>query len=155
MDSRSLISEKRIINESDDKHMRKKTIHELLANIYYHVPEMDDAITEEYYEDLTTMEMHILRAVAACKPDSAAEVARILHISTSALEKSLSALEEKGYIVREMQLTEKSEKVLETYNKIIRNGISEVVKEMTDEEVDAIIKGLGILEGYIEHMMDK
>ena len=38
---------------------------------------------------------------------------------------------------------------LQTYKELIRQGIGDMVQNMSDDEVDTIIRGLGFLRGYI------
>ena len=129
--------------------MKKQTIHQLLADIYYSAPQAEDAVVSSHYEDLTTNELHALRILAVGEHKDAETLARALRINSCAATGALDELVKKEYITQERQLTEKGTQALETYEELIRQGIGDMVQSMSDDEVDTIIRGLGFLRGYI------
>lgn len=132
--------------------MKKRTIHQLLADIYYNAPQVENTVVSSHYEDLTTNEIHVLRTLAVGGHKDVEAVARALCINSYAVQGTLDNLVTKEYITREWELTDKGTLALETYKDLIRQGIGEMVQSMSDDEVDSIIRGLGFLSGYIDRL---
>lgn len=132
--------------------MKKRTIHQLLADIYYNAPQVENTVVSSHYEDLTTNEIHVLRTLAVGGHKDVEAVARALCINSYAVTGTLDTLVAKEYITREWELTNKGALAVETYKDLIRQGIGEMVQSMSDEEVDSIIRGLGFLSGYIDRL---
>lgn len=145
--------------------MKKQTIQELLTNIYYNVPEAETITLGENSENLSTNQMHILRLIDHGERKTPEAVARGLGLGIRTLECSLSILEQKGCITRQkptegesecsLALTEKGEKALAGYRNVIREGIGTMVQDMSDEDVNSIIKGLGLLDEYLQQITNK
>ena len=132
--------------------MKKQTIQQLLTDIYYSAPRAENAVVVSHYTDLTTNEIHVLRALVVGERKDAETVAKILRSNSYSVKGTLDGLGKKGYLTEELELTEKGTLAIETYNVLIRKGIGEMIERMTDEEVDVIIRGLGFFSEYIEHL---
>lgn len=132
--------------------MKKQTIHQLLADIYYNAPQAEETVVNSHYKDLSTNELHVLRTLAVGEHKDVETVARALRINSYAVKGTLDTLVKKEYITQEWKLTDKGTRALETYKDLIRQGIGEMVQSMSDDEVDTIIRGLGFLSGYIGHL---
>lgn len=132
--------------------MKKQTIQQLLTDIYYSTPKAENAVVASHYTDLTSNELHVLRALVVGECKEAEAVAKMLRINSYSVKGTLNGLWKKGYLTEELELTEKGTLAIETYKELIRKGIGEMIESMTDEEVDVIIRGLGFLSGYIEHL---
>ena len=132
--------------------MKKKTIHELLANIYYSVPEAETLTIREHQESLETDELHILRLLSSVEKKSPEKIARVLGMDMRTLERNFLVLQQKGCITEVYELTEKGQEHLNTYQKTIREGIGTMIQDMSDEDVNTIIKGLGLLDEYLQQI---
>lgn len=132
--------------------MKKQTIHQLLADIYYNAPQAEETVVNSHYEDLTANELHVLRTLAVGGHKDVEAVARVLRINSYAVTGTLDTLVAKEYITREWELTDKGTLALNTYKDLIRQGIGDMVQSMSDDEVDSIIRGLGFLSGYIDRL---
>ena len=132
--------------------MKKKTIHELLANIYYSVPEAETLTIREHQESLETDELHILRLLSSVEKKSPEKIARVLGMDMRTLERNFLVLQQKGCITEVYELTEKGQEHLNTYQKTIREDIGTMIQDMSDEDVNTIIKGLGLLDEYLQQI---
>ena len=132
--------------------MKNQTIHKLLTDIYYNIPEAEESVVGQNCEELTANEMHILRIIAVRPQKDAKTIAESLRMGKYAVEGSLDRMKEKGYVTPDLNLTPKGEEALEIYKELIQKGIAAMVHEMSDEEVDTIIRGLGLLNDYIEQL---
>ena len=145
--------------------MKKQKIQNLLEDIYHSAPEVENIVVENKYEDLTTNEMHIIKAVYIREHKGIGAVANYLHLGRHSVAGSINRLEEKGYVTREnhpggehtvhLTLTEKGKEALDVYKGIVRKGIENMISEMSDEEVDTIIKGMGLLMGCFDQMIEE
>ena len=121
-------------------HLAKKSLNELLVNLFNHVMDLEaKAVITEEYRDITNNDMHIIEAIGVEEPRNMSEIARRLSITVSTLTTNMNGLEKKGYIVRTrsvedkrvvyVTLTEKGKKAFYHHRDFHRKMIRALVKD--------------------------
>ena len=131
----------------------KETLNELLVNLFRSINTIEEqAMRTEEYKDVTTNDMHVIEAIGTGAPKNMTTVARILSVTTGTLTISANSLVKKGYVVRNrssedrrvvfISLSEKGVKAYYHHKKFHEQMIDSVVKELTEEELEALVKAL-------------
>ncbi|MGN0402717.1 MAG: MarR family winged helix-turn-helix transcriptional regulator [Acetatifactor sp.] len=139
----------------------KRSINELLVNVFNHVMDMEAAavITEEY-RDITNNDMHIIEAIGLEEPKNMSAIAHKMSVTVSTLTTNMNGLEKKGYIVRErsledkrvvyVTLTEKGKKAFYHHRDFHKNMIKAIVKDLSDEEMEILYRCLVNLDRFLD-----
>lgn len=138
--------------------MKKQTIQKLLAEIYDRAPEAESLAVKKNIRNLTATEIHLIRAVDVRGQGGISAVARSLRMGESLTAGHLRSLEVRGYVKKEegkVFLTEEGEKALTEYKNMIRNGVDELFGNMSDDEVDTVIKGMEILKTCFSSVIEE
>ena len=138
--------------------MKKQMIQNLLTEIYDTAPEVESLAIEKNIQKLTANEIHLIRAIDIHGQKGITAVAGSLHLGETTVMGDIRRLENRGYVKKEetaIALTAEGEKVLAEYKAMIRNGVEEMFTGMSDEEVDTIIKGMEILKGCFENVIEE
>ena len=86
----------------------KRSINELLVNLFNHVMDMEaKAVITSEFSDISNNDMHIIEAIGTDELKSMSVIARGLSVTDSTLTTNMNGLEKKGYIVRERCQTDK------------------------------------------------
>lgn len=129
--------------------MKKQTIQNLLAEIYDSAPEAESLAVKKNIQNLTAEEIHMIRTVDVRGQSGITAIARSLRLEDSLTAGYLCSLEVRGYVKQKEGkyfLTEEGEKALAEYKDMIRNGVEELFANMSDSEVDTVIKGMELLK---------
>ena len=87
---------------------RKRSLNELLVNLFNHVMDMEgEAVITEEFKDITNNDMHIIEAIGIEAPRNFSVIAQKLHVTVSTLTINMNGLEKKGYICRERSQKDK------------------------------------------------
>lgn len=139
----------------------KRSINELLVNVFNHVMDMEAAavITEEY-RDITNNDMHIIEAIGLEEPKNMSAIAHKMSVTVSTLTTNMNGLEKKGYIVRErsledkrvvyVTLTEKGKKAFYHHRDFHKNMIKAIVKDLSAEEMEILYRCLVNLDRFLD-----
>lgn len=139
----------------------KRSINELLVNLFYHVMDMEaKAVITEEFGDITNNDMHIIEAIGVGEPRNMSVIARIRSITVGTLTTSMNGLEKKGYIRRERSqkdkrvvfvlLTEKGKRAFYHHRDFHKKMIKAIVKGLSDEEMEILYRCLVNLNGFLE-----
>lgn len=142
-------------------HLAKKSLNELLVNLFNHVMDLEaKAVITEEYRDITNNDMHIIEAIGVEEPRNMSEIARRLSITVSTLTTNMNGLEKKGYIVRTrsvedkrvvyVTLTEKGKKAFYHHRDFHRKMIRALVKDLNEEDMGVLYRCLKNLNGFLE-----
>lgn len=138
--------------------MKKQMMQNLLTEIYDTAPAVESLAVEKNIQKLTANEIHLIRAIDIHGPRGITAVAGSLHLGETTVMGDIRRLENQGYVKKEehtIGLTAEGEKVLAEYKDMIRNGVEEMFTNMSDEEVDTIIRGMEILKGCFENIIEE
>ena len=142
-------------------YLAKKSLNELLVNMFNHVMDLEaKAVITEEYRDITNNDMHIIEAIGVEEPRNMSEIARRLSITVSTLTTNMNGLEKKGYIVRTrsvedkrvvyVTLTEKGKKAFYHHRDFHRKMIRALVKDLNEEDMEVLYRCLKNLNGFLE-----
>ena len=130
-----------------------KTLNEVLVSLFRDVNDIEQkAIITSEFSDITNNDMHDKDAIGIDRPKNMSSIARELSVTVGTLTISVNSLVKKGYVVRNrssedrrvvfISLSEKGVKAYYHHKKFHEQMIDSVVKELTEEELEALVKAL-------------
>ena len=130
-----------------------ETLNEVLVSLFRDVNDIEQkAIITSAFGDLTNNDMHVIDAIGIDRPKNMSSIARELSVTVGTLTISVNSLVKKGYVVRNrssedrrvvfISLSEKGVKAYYHHKKFHEQMIDSVVKELTEEELEALVKAL-------------
>ena len=139
----------------------KRSINELLVNLFYHVMDMEaEAVITEEFRDITNNDMHIIEAIGIDEQNNMSAIAHKLSVTVSTLTTNMNGLEKKGYIIRTrssedkrvvlVTLTEKGKKAFYHHRDFRKNMIKAIVKNLSDEEMEILYRCLVNLDRFFD-----
>lgn len=139
----------------------KRSINELLVNLFYHVMDMEaEAVITEEFRDITNNDMHIIEAIGVDEQNNMSAIAHKLSVTVSTLTTNMNGLEKKGYIIRTrssedkrvvlVTLTEKGKKAFYHHRDFHKNMIKAIVKNLSDEEMEILYRCLVNLDRFFD-----
>lgn len=143
--------------------MKNKTdrkLNELLIKTFNGVLGMEErAVITEEFKDITNNDMHIIDAVGIDSLRRMSEIAGRLGVTVGTLTTNMNSLEKKGYIKRKRSetdkrvvlavLTDKGKKAYFHHRDFHKKMIKSIVKDLYEDEMKAIIKGLTNLDNFL------
>ena len=126
-----------------------ETLNEVLVSLFRDVNDIEQkAIITSEFGDLTNNDMHVIEAIGIHEPKNMSTIARALSVTVGTLTISMNSLVKKGYVDRQrssedrrvvyISLSEKGVKAYHHHKKFHEQMIESVVKELTEEELEAI-----------------
>ena len=120
-----------------------ETLNEVLVSLFRDVNDIEQkAIITSEFSDITNNDMHVIDAIGIDRPKNMSSIARELSVTVGT----------KGYVVRNrssedrrvvfISLSEKGVKAYYHHKKFHEQMIDSVVKELTEEELEALVKAL-------------
>lgn len=139
----------------------KRSINELLVNLFNHVMDMEGkAVITEEFRDITNNDMHIIEAIGVDEPRNMSLIAGRMSVTVSTLTTNMNGLEKKGYIRRERSqtdkrvvyviLTEKGKKAFYHHRDFHKKMIKAIVKDLSEEEMEILYRCLVNLDAFLE-----
>ena len=139
----------------------KRSINELLANLFNHVMAMEaKAVITPEFGDISNNDMHIIEAIGVGELKSMSVIARGLSVTVSTLTTNMNGLEKKGYIVRErsqadkrvvhVKLTDKGRRAFFHHRDFHKKMIRAIVKDLSDEVTLVLYRCLVNLSSFLE-----
>lgn len=136
-----------------------ETLNEVLVSLFRDVNAIEQrAIITSEFEDITNNDMHVIEAIGMDAPKNMSSIARALSVTVGTLTISMNSLVKKGYVVRQrssedrrvvyISLSEKGVKAYYHHKKFHEQMIDSVVKELTEEELEALVKALTKLNSW-------
>ena len=130
-----------------------ETLNEVLVSLFRDVNDIEQkAIITSEFSDITNNDMHVIDAIGIDRPKNMSSIARELSVTVGTLTISVNSLVKKGYVVRNrssedrrvvfISLSEKGVKAYYHHKKFHEQMIDSVVKELTEEELEALVKVL-------------
>ncbi|MFQ9704328.1 MarR family winged helix-turn-helix transcriptional regulator [Enterocloster clostridioformis] len=130
-----------------------ETLNEVLVSLFRDVNDIEQkAIIISEFSDITNNDMHVIDAIGIDRPKNMSSIARELSVTVGTLTISVNSLVKKGYVVRNrssedrrvvfISLSEKGVKAYYHHKKFHEQMIDSVVKELTEEELEALVKAL-------------
>lgn len=146
-------------------YMGKKTdrrLNELLIRLFNAMLNMEErAVITDEFKDITNNDMHIMEAVGIDDPRRMSEIAGRLGVTVGTLTTNMNSLENKGYIFRKRSeadkrvvlavLTDKGRKAYFHHRDFHKKMIKAIVKDLYEDEMKAIIKGLTNLDDFLSN----
>lgn len=140
-----------------------RTLNELIVKIFNNMLDMEErAIITEEFCDITNNDMHIIEAIGIDEPRRMSEIALRLGVTVGTLTTNMNSLEKKGYIIRSRSkndkrvvlvvLTEKGRKAFFHHRDFHKNMIKAIVKDMNEDEMKVIMKGLLSLNDFLKQI---
>lgn len=139
----------------------KRSINELLVNLFNHVMDMEaKAVITSEFSDISNNDMHIIEAIGTDELKSMSVIAHGLSVTVSTLTTNMNGLEKKGYIVRErsqtdkrvvhVKLTDKGRKAFFHHRDFHKKMIRAIVKDLSGEETEVLYRCLVNLSSFLE-----
>ena len=130
-----------------------ETLNEVLVSLFRDVNDIEQkAIITSEFSDITNNDMHVIDAIGIDRPKNMSSIARELSVTVGTLTISVNSLVKKGYVVRNrssedrrvvfISLSEKGVKAYYHHKKFHEQMIDSVVRELTEEELEALVKAL-------------
>lgn len=135
------------------------TLNHVLVNLFRDVNDMEQkAIITSEFKDITNNDMHVMDAIGIQAPKNMSSIARELSVTVGTLTISMNSLVKKGYVVRQrssedrrvvyISLSEKGIKAYHHHKKFHAQMIDGAVKELTKDELEALIKAMTKLSAW-------
>lgn len=142
-------------------HDTKRSLNELLVNLFNHVMDMEAAaVITEGYKDISNNDLHIIEAIGVEEPHNMSMIANKLTVTVSTLTTNMNGLEKKGYIRRErgqedkrvvyVTLTEKGRKAFYHHRDFHKKMIRAIVKDLNEDEMEILYRCLMNLNNFLE-----
>lgn len=145
---------------------RNTKLNEILVSLMNSVLKVEEqALKESTNVDLSITEIHTLEAIGIGKKKTMTQVAGSLKISVSTLTVAINKLVKKGYVDRyripedrrivKIGLTESGDFVVEEHQNFHQNMIKDITANMSDPEVDVLLKSLQGLRDFFKMQLIK
>ena len=133
--------------------------HEVLVKLFNDIMNIEaKAIITPEFRDITNNDMHVIEAIGVYAPKNMSSIARELSVTVGTLTISVNSLVKKGYVVRQrseedrrvvlISLSEKGKEVFEHHAKFHKAMIDGVINELTEEELEVLIKAVTKLNSW-------
>ena len=130
-----------------------EALNEVMVSLFREINEVEErSIITQEFGDITNNDMHVIDAIGIDRPKNMSSIARELSVTVGTLTISVNSLVKKGYVVRNrssedrrvvfISLSEKGVKAYYHHKKFHEQMIDSVVKELTEEELEALVKAL-------------
>lgn len=142
-----------------------ETLNSVLVNLFRDVMDLEErAIINSEYRDITNNDMHVIEAVGLGEPKNMSAIAKLLSVTVGTLTIAMNSLVKKGYVNRErgredrrvvyISLSEKGKRAYEHHEKFHRHMIDEILKDLTEEETEALVKSLAKLTQWFRRFQE-
>ncbi len=139
------------------------TLNEVLVRLFRDINTLEErAIRTEEYRDVTANDMHVMEAIGPEGAKNMTSVARELEVTTGTLTISVNSLVKKGYVNRTrseedrrvvlISLSGKGQKAYLHHRKFHEEMIDAVLKDLTQEEQQALEKALSKLTRFFREV---
>ena len=136
-----------------------------LSHTLIYILKVEDVLGMGRPEGVSFKEIHVIEAVGAATqggtPARATDIAAILRVVPGTLTSAVDLLETKGYLTRvrdesdkrgvRIALTETGEQARLRHQDFYLGLANEMLKEMNEEEAQALIRGFGIMKSFFEN----
>ena len=127
----------------------KRSINELLVNLFNHVMDLEaKAVITPEFSDISNNDMHIIEAIGVGELRNMSVIARDLSVTVSTLTTNMNGLEYKGVV--HVKLTDKGRKAFFHHRDFHKKMIRAIVKDLSGEEMEVLYRCLVNLSGFLE-----
>ena len=142
-----------------------ETLNSILVNPFRDVMDLEQrAIITSEYHDITNNDMHVIEAVGLGEPKNMSAIAKVLSVTMGTLTIAMNSLVKKGYVKRTrgkedrrvvyISLSEKGKGAYQHHEKFHRHMIDEILKDLTEEETEALMKSLTKLDQWFRRFQE-
>ena len=142
-----------------------ETLNSILVNLFRDVMDLEQrAIITSEYHDITNNDMHVIEAVGLGEPKNMSAIAKVLSVTMGTLTIAMKSLVKKGYVKRTrgkedrrvvyISLSEKGKGAYQHHEKFHRHMIDEILKDLTEEETEALMKSLTKLDQWFRRFQE-
>ena len=142
-----------------------ETLNSILVNLFRDVMALEQrAIITSEYHDITNNDMHVIEAVGLGEPKNMSAIAKVLSVTMGTLTIAMNSLVKKGYVKRTrgkedrrvvyISLSEKGKGAYQHHEKFHRHMIDEILKDLTEEETEALMKSLTKLDQWFRRFQE-
>lgn len=136
-------------------------LNELLVSVYDDIEDIETkSLQSGAFKDLSITEIHTIEAIGMTGQKSMSEIAAQLDITTGTLTTAIDKLIKKGYVIRNrsdvdrrivyIALTKRGKLAYRIHESFHYKMVRSVITDLTEEEVQALIKGLNSLNTYLK-----
>ena len=141
------------------------TINEVLVKLFNEIMDIEEkAIITEEFKDISNNDMHVIEAIGTGERRSMSAVAKSLSVTVGTLTIAINNLVKKGYVNRErgkedrrvvyISLSEKGERAYRHHEDFHRHMIDEILKDLTEEETEALVRSLTKLDQWFRRFQE-
>ncbi|MCI8865882.1 MAG: MarR family transcriptional regulator [Lachnospiraceae bacterium] len=142
-----------------------ETLNSALVKLFRDVMDLEEqAIINSEYCDITNNDMHVIEAVGLEEPRNMSTIAKLLSVTVGTLTIAMNSLVKKGYVNRErgkedrrvvyISLSEKGKRAYRHHEEFHRHMIDEILRDLTKEETEALVKSLAKLDRWFRRFQE-
>ena len=142
-----------------------ETLNETLVNLFRDVLEIEQkALATSEFQDLTNNDLHVIEAIGMDQPKNMSSIAKVLSVTVGTLTIAMNSLVKKGYVNRErgkedrrvvyISLSEKGKRAYRHHEEFHRHMIDEILRDLTKEETEALVKSLAKLDRWFRRFQE-
>ncbi|MEI2252414.1 MarR family transcriptional regulator [Streptococcus iniae] len=144
--------------------MEYDKINEYLVNVFNRILVIEEiSLKTSQFSDVSLKEMHTIEIIGKFDQVTPSDIARELMVTLGTVTTSLNKLEAKGYIERTrpisdrrvvyLTLTKRGRLLDRLHAKFHKNMVGQVVADMDDEAMKALLRGLENLHQFLEDLI--
>ena len=138
-----------------------EALNEVMVALFREINEVEErSIITQEFGDITNNDMHVIDAIGIGEPKNMSSIARELSVTMETLTIAMNSLVKKGYVVRQrgradrrvvyISLSEKGTKAYHRHKRFHEDMVKNAVKELTEEELKALLKALRSLSSWVK-----
>ena len=138
-----------------------EALNEVMVSLFREINEVEErSIITQEFGDITNNDMHVIDAICIGEPKNMSAIARELSVTMGTLTIAMNSLVKKGYVIRQrgkadrrvvyISLSEKGTKAYHRHKDFHEQMVKSAVKELTEEELKALIKALRSLRSWMK-----
>lgn len=142
-----------------------QTLNEVLVNLFRDVMDIEQkAIITDEYKDLTNNDMHVIEAIGVGDAKNMSTIAHLLSVTVGTLTIAMNSLVKKGYVIRQrgttdrrevyISLSEKGRGAYEHHARFHKAMIDSVSRELSQEEMEILVRTLTKLNRWFRSWKD-
>lgn len=142
------------------------TLNDVLVNLFRDIMSLEEqAIITPEFQDITNNDMHVIEAIGLEEPKNMSTIAKVLSVTVGTLTIAMNSLVKKGYVIRErgvedrrvvyISLSEKGRKAYLHHQEFHRQMIDAILKDLTADETESLVKALAKLEHWFRRYEEK
>ena len=136
-------------------------LNDVLVNLFRDIMDIEQrAVTCQEFPDITSNDLHVIEVIGVGEPKNMSTIARELSVTMGTLTIAMNSLVKKGYVIRQrgkadrrvvyISLSEKGTKAYHRHKDFHEQMVKSAVKQLTEEELKALIKALRSLRSWMK-----